>query len=287
MDLLITRISEDIIKDPPVVDRFISDHASILCNLQQAKPALTIVSRTYRKIKFVNLASLEADLAMSGLCRDSLEEYDLDELVRKYDNVLSDVTERHAPLKTKRMVARPAVPWYNEEIDIAKRLRRKAERKWRRSKSVVDFTHFKQKRNQVTYIMNQAKRKFYADFIEENKADQGQLFKAAKKLLGKKEELSFPDHFEKVSLANDIGRFFVKKIENIRSDINAVQFDLDVVPQDLVLSETQTFGDFQQLTEEDVTALVQKSGKKSCALDPMPTGLVVKCLGTLLPVSKQ
>ncbi|CAB4005804.1 Hypothetical predicted protein [Paramuricea clavata] len=159
LDLLITRISEDIIKDPPVVDRFISDHASILCNLQQAKPALTIVSRTYRKIKSVNLASLEADLAMSGLY-----------------------------------------------------------------------------------------------------------------------------HFEKVSLANDIGRFFVRKIENIRSDINAVQFDLDVVPKDLVLNETQTFGDFQQLTEEDVTALVQKSGKKSCALDPMPTGLVVKCLGTLLPV---
>ncbi|CAB4040056.1 Hypothetical predicted protein, partial [Paramuricea clavata] len=219
--LLITRISEDIIKDPPVVDRFISDHASILCNLQQAKPALTIVSRIYRKIKSVNLASLEADLA---------------------------------------------------------------ERKWRRSKSVVDFTHFKQKRNQVTYIMNQARRKFYADFIEENRAEQGQLFKAAKKLLGKKEELSFPDHFEKVSLATDIGRFFVRKIGNIRSDINAVQFDFDVVPKDLVLNETQTFGDFQQLTEEDVTALVQKSGKKSCALDPMPTGLVVKCLGTLLPV---
>ncbi|CAB3993916.1 Hypothetical predicted protein [Paramuricea clavata] len=186
LDLLITRISEDIIKDPPVVDRFTSDHASILCNLQQAKQALTIVSRTYRKIK--------------------------------------------------------------------------------------------SKGNQVMYIMNQARRKFYAHFIEENKADQGQLCKAAKKLLGKKEELSFPDHSGKVSLAND------RKIENIRSDINTVQFDLHVVPKDLVLNETQTFGDFQQLTEEDVTALVQKSGKKSCALDPMPTGLVVKCLGTLLPV---
>ena len=135
--------------------------------------------------------------------------------------------------------------------------------KGRRSKSAVDFTHFKQKRNQVTYIMNQARRKFYADFIEENKADQGQLFKAAKKL-GEKEQLSFPDHFEKVSLANDIGRFFLRKIENIRSDINTVQLDFDVVPKDLVVNETQTFGDFQQLTEEDVTALVQKSGKKTC-----------------------
>ena len=80
------------------------------------------MSRTYRKIQSVNLASLEADLAMSGLCRDSLEEYDLDELVQKYDNILSDVTESHGPLKTKRVVARPVVPWYNEEIDIPKRL---------------------------------------------------------------------------------------------------------------------------------------------------------------------
>ena len=50
-----------------------------------------------------------------------------------------------------------------------------------------------------------------------------------------------------------------------------------------MLNESQTFGDFQQLTEEDVTALVYKSQGKRRALDPMPTGLAVKCLGTLLP----
>ena len=32
-------------------------------------------------------------------------------------------------------------------------------------------------------------------------------------------------------------------------------------------------------------ALIQKSAKKSCALDPMPTPLVIKCLDVLLPLS--
>jgi hypothetical protein len=42
---------------------------------------------------------------------------------------------RHAPLKTKNMVVRPTVSWYNDNINAAKQLRSKAERKWRRTKS--------------------------------------------------------------------------------------------------------------------------------------------------------
>ena len=35
------------------------------------------------------------------------------------------------------------------------------------------------------------------------------------------------------------------------------------------------------------TTLVKKSAKKCCALDPMPTTLVIKCIDVLLPVIKQ
>ena len=38
------------------------------------------------------------------------------------------------------------------------------------------------------------------------------------------------------------------------------------------------------LTESDVSALIKKSAKKSCLMDPMPTSLVVGCLDELLPV---
>jgi len=100
--------------------------------------------------------------------------------------------------------------------------------------------------------MNQARREFYTDFIEENSADQGRLFKAAKKLLGKSDKLSFLDYHDKAALANDIGKFFVKKIDSIRSDIEAMdlyQSARDAVPDDLEVDDTQTFSDFQPLTE--------------------------------------
>ena len=145
---------------------------------------------------------------------------------------------------------------------------------------------FKKQKNHVTYIMNQARREFYTDFIEENSADQGRLFKAAKKLLGKSDKLSFPDCHDKVALANGIGKFFVRKIDRIHSDIEAMDLDQsarDAVPNDLEVDDTQTFSDFQPLTEGKVYALIQTSAKRSCALDPMPTPLVVKCLDVLLP----
>ena len=87
---------------------------------------------------------------------------------------------------------------------------------------------------------------------------------------------------------SSIGGYFVNKIEAIRSDIEASDAHLnrgvrDAVPKDLEVDDTQIFSDFQLLTEDDVNSLVQKSAKKSCSLDPMPTSLVVKCLDELLP----
>ena len=71
-------------------------------------------------------------------------------------------------------------------------------------------------------MMNAAKKDFYTNFIAENSTDQGKLFRAAKKLLGKKEVPSFPNYVDKSVLANDIGKFFIRKIESIRSDIDKV-----------------------------------------------------------------
>ena len=48
LDLVITRQSDQIIRSTPLVD--FSDHASILCVLQSAKPSLTTKTVSYRKI---------------------------------------------------------------------------------------------------------------------------------------------------------------------------------------------------------------------------------------------
>ena len=146
--------------------------------------------------------------------------YGVDKLAKDYNSTLRMLIDCHAPLKSKTVKARPSVPWYISEIGAAKCLRRKAERRWRKTGRQEDLHAFKVQRNCVTYMMNAAKKDFYTNFIAENSMDQGKLFRAAMKLLAKKEVPSFPGYADKSVLANDIGKFFICKIESIHPDID-------------------------------------------------------------------
>lgn len=176
LDLAIIRQSEQIIQSTPYVDRYLTDHASVLCVLCSVKPSLSVRTVSYRKWKSVDVEDLDADLAKSDLCENPPA--DLDELVSCYQNTLRAAMDTNAPLKIKTIVARPRVPWYNDDIRQAKWARRQAELKWRRSKSLSDFVDFKIKRNAVNNHLNKARREFYVDFVKGTSCDQRKLFRA-------------------------------------------------------------------------------------------------------------
>ena len=185
LDLVVTRLAENIILNMPKADRYLSDHAAILCKVTSSKPLNTVKEVKYRRNnKSVDFSALSCDLEESSLCRDVLSNphpdilsaCDLDSLVCNHNTTLTSVIESHAPLKTKTIVSRPTVPWYNDNIHKAKLLRRKAERKWKKTKREADFQLFKKRRNHVTHLLNEAKRKLFTDFVEDNSSDQGRCF---------------------------------------------------------------------------------------------------------------
>ena len=45
-----------------------------------------------------------------------------------------------------------------------------------------------------------------------------------------------------------------------------------------------TFANFETLSQEQVSELINRAAKKSCPLDPMPTSVVLDVLDVLLPV---
>jgi hypothetical protein len=85
-----------------------------------------------------------ADLSATKLCQHPPSELDM--LVDCYNTTLADLLDNHAPLKTKTVTVRPQVAWYSEEVRVAKRERRRAERKWRSSGTAADFESFKRKK---------------------------------------------------------------------------------------------------------------------------------------------
>ena len=108
----------------------------MLCHLTSPRPDLIVKTIKFRKLKSMDIDSFIRDVRPCALCEDKqlLTTVELDIYVKEYNSTLSAALDRHATQKTRTLVTRPTVPWYNKTIDIAKRARRKAERKWRKTR---------------------------------------------------------------------------------------------------------------------------------------------------------
>ena len=284
LDLVITRLSNHLGISTPWADYLFSDHMPVYCKLQVPKPVFKRSKITFRKIKSIDRGVLLEELSRTDLCTN-LHSYDLDGLVNEYNNTLKVALDRHAPIITKTVTKRPSVPWFNDEVKSAKKEKRRAERKWHRTKLHSDFIDFKTKKNIATCVMKRARTTYYTDFIQGNSDDSRKLFKCAKLLFNQEVDLTFPGYNDKTKLANDIEKFFAQKIECIRTALDTAASNLcPTVTEPLYTSCPTQLTSFTELSEEDIKGLIGRSSKKTCSLDPMPTSLVVESLDVLLPV---
>ena len=68
--------------------------------------------------------------------------------------------------------------------------------------------------------MNEARKVFFTDFVEENCADQRKLFLATKRLLGSENVVEYPQFDDKIALANQFSDFFIQKIDTIQTKLD-------------------------------------------------------------------
>ena len=122
------------------------------------------------------------------------------------------------------------------------------------------------------------------DFIENNSADQGKLFRAVKSLLSETKTLSLPAGLDSEVAANDIGLYFVRKVQNIQDNLSSSAEPDESFEPPSERCHTDSFAQFNQLTMDDVRDIILRSAKKSCKLDPIPTSMVIHCMNELLPV---
>ena len=114
----------------------ISQTTHLFCVLLTAQ-SLIVLQRlsiiNYRQLRAIDFDALRQDVEKSELC--TREYSDLNELTSSYNSTLTSLLDKHAPMKEKVVVCRQRLPWFNSEIKCAIRTGRKAERKWRRTKS--------------------------------------------------------------------------------------------------------------------------------------------------------
>ena len=150
----------------------------------------------------------------------------------------------------------------------------------------ADFQAFKTIKNKTTYIINNARREFCTEFVESNSHDQRKLFCATKKLLNKESNTALPSYCDKTSLANDMGTYFIKKISDIRAELDNncnLTSPVSDDPDDYFDQPSAIFSQFSILDIDAVRKLVTNAPTKTCPLDPLPTVLLKICLEDILP----
>ena len=97
--------------------------------------------------------------------------------------------------------------------DRGKRKRRKLERRWRKSRPVVDRELYKEQCKVVSSLIKKEKQNYYSNIIQENKGNQKVLFNTVTWLLHRNTEKCYPTAPSSEVLANRFADFFCQKIE--------------------------------------------------------------------------
>ena len=277
IDLIITKMDDNIVNNISV-GSLLSDHFAIHFKLNVGKPPPLREFVQYRKLKSVNHQQLDEDLQNAGLSHESGD--DINQLVTQYNDQLSQLLDKHAPMKKAKLVIKPRALWYTPSIAKAKRLRRKLERQWRRTKLTVHQQMFKEQRQQVSSLIRKTRATYYNNKVTECAGDQKALFSIVDKLLHRTDIGALPSGDSNADIASRMSDFFSEKIDNIWNSLptdHAEVYDIEPLISPLLSA-------FRPADQEEIRDIIKKSACATCSLDPMPTSFIKQHASVMIPV---
>jgi len=201
----------------------------------------------------------------------------VDELANAYNNGLHSLVDKHAPLCTKRIVLRLSCPWYAN-------LRRKLERKWRYSKLAIDHQMYREQCAITNKLLQQTRISYYSEKIKSCGHDQKSIYRLSKHLMGNGVGRTLTSGVPAKELAQCFSDFFIKKVDNIRSDLQPKQIEMSENVPELPTAMSEVLAYNKLATPEEVRSVIRKAADKSSELDPIPTWLLKQCLNEPIPL---
>lgn len=195
---------------------------------------------------------------------------------------MKDILDKHAPLKKVKVKVKNNAPWYSGEIHNAKVLRKKYERRWRKT-GAESFERFTKQRNVVVHMLNQCKKDYYSEKIKSSTTN-GDMFKIANELLNSNDKHVLPTFSSEQELANRFAEYFQSKIETIRNSLSHGCVTEESPGNDDPLLKSSSLSAFEAASDIEVIEVINNMPNKSSKLDPVPTWLVKACTTELAAV---
>ena len=161
IDWVIVRPDDDIHKKSTVTDSLESDHycTKSYFNVSVSKPST--LYRTVRNIANIDRPSFIAELS-------SVSEFSSVENTNQFCEFLRTVLDKHSPPSLQKAMTHNSSPWFEsirDELFMAKRERRQAERNWRNTKLTIFKDLYRQVKHKDSILVHTAKCKFYTEGI--------------------------------------------------------------------------------------------------------------------------
>ena len=258
--------------DPPVI----ADHALISASFQLAScnmstpPVRPLVRR--RKWQSFDLDRFSIDLMGSDLLCNPPEE--VNEYFKCYDDTLTSLLNKHAPVVYVKQYAKPASPWFDTECHLMKVKTRKLEKIYRTQPSSLTESAWRAQFHQQRILFQTKLQNYWKFAIESSGNNNKVLWSKLRCLLQSPVDESSTQHSP-----DDFAKYFTNKIDKIR--LNSASAPPPLVVDRNVLNQLSTFS---PVTPVEVMTLLSRSPAKQCTLDPIPTWLLKQVSAIISPV---
>ena len=121
----------------------------------------------YRNFRTVNAVTFRQDIPVFR--SEDLESLSVEQqlLVDMYDNTLTCLVDKHAPVKERSVRLRQDTAWYNEDLRNEKRVKRQKERAWRKSKLEVHRQIYVDQCERVNNLLTKTKAVYYSHMVSD------------------------------------------------------------------------------------------------------------------------
>ena len=227
LDLVIGSEQCDIIKnmfvDPISI---ISDHKLISYQITQETDRNQYKLISYRlknpQLSQIFLQKLHTEFKAENLSCQQHRSPCVDQANKQFRDISRHVYEKSCPLVKKNIrVTDSSKNWYNSDVAAAKRLMRKAEKKYKQNRSEANLANYRNSKNEKCRIVKLSKRAYITAKIENCGQNPKKLSLELSSLLGKNNSsCTLPVHTSKVDLANQFEEYFIEKIDNINNEFS-------------------------------------------------------------------
>ena len=266
-------------------DVCLSDHYRISCSFVHNLKVLS----EYRTIHFREIKSMNST-GFSDHIRHQFEDFlinnqnsSFSNCIASYNSILKSSLDKFAPIKQKIIKDVQSATWFDEDYRDLRKLRRNAEKLWRRTKLTVHRLEFVRLRKCTTRLANNKKRAKIRSKIDNACGNQKALYSALHDVTGQNQKPEYPDGTD-INNANEFAKFFIDKVGKIRTNIESKQYNnaFSFIPD--TFDNNNYLNQFEMCTESEILEIINDHGFKYSFIDPIPDIVAKDNFELLLPV---